>query len=130
MSAVEGEPTPSSTAADPRSPQPALVLVSEQYAALLLDEFGRYRRDYDVQGARSAIEAIAVLSRLRNEGHEVAMIVTESVLGDMNLLEAMGAWRSIVPTARRVVVMHHTRFARDHVELRPARRRASSTPTW
>ena len=117
MSAVEGEPVPALTVP---GPQPAMVVVSQEYADLLLDEFGRYGRDYDVQGARSAIEAIAVLSRLRNEGHDVAMIVTESVLPDMNLLEAMGAWRSIVPTARRVVVMHHARFAGDHVELRPA----------
>lgn len=64
MSAVEGEPTANPTCG--RLPQPALVLVSEHYAALLLD--GRDRRDYDVQGAGSAIEAIAVLSRFRNEG--------------------------------------------------------------
>lgn len=99
---------------------PSILVVSREHADTLLDEFGRYRRDYDLHAAATAIEAITVLSRLRSEGRPVALIVTESVLPDMNLLEALGTWRSIVPTARRLVVIHWSRFGADHVALRPA----------
>ncbi|MYR05586.1 FAD-dependent oxidoreductase [Gordonia sp. SID5947] len=101
-------------------PRPAVVVVSDEHADTLMSEFERYRRDYDITCASSAIEAIALLGRLRNEGHQVALIVTESELSDMNLLEALATFRSIVPTARRVVGIHWSRFVQDSESLRPA----------
>ncbi|GAB90972.1 FAD-dependent oxidoreductase [Gordonia rhizosphera] len=99
---------------------PAIVVVSAANADLLTSEFERYRRDYDITCARSAIEAIALLGRLRSEGHPVALIVAESELPDMNLLEALATFRTIVPTARRVVGIHWSRFVDDSEALRPA----------
>ncbi|WAC55450.1 FAD-dependent oxidoreductase [Gordonia sp. SL306] len=101
-------------------PRPAVVVVSADHADTLMSEFERYRRDYDITCASSAIEAIALLGRLRSEGHQVALIVTESELSDMNLLEALSTFRSIVPTARRVVGIHWSRFLQDSETLRPA----------
>ncbi|MGC4963524.1 FAD-dependent oxidoreductase [Gordonia sp. DT101] len=108
--------TPSAEA----GPRPVVVVVSADHADTLMSEFERYRRDYDITCASSAIEAIALLGRLRSEGHQVALIVTESELSDMNLLEALSAFRSIVPTARRVVGIHWSRFLQHSETLRPA----------
>ncbi|GAA3714160.1 FAD-dependent oxidoreductase [Gordonia hankookensis] len=100
--------------------RPAVVVVSADHADTLMSEFERYRRDYDITCASSAIEAIALLGRLRSEGHQVALILAESELTDMNLLEALSTFRSIVPTARRVVGIHWSRFLQDSETLRPA----------
>ncbi|MED5803506.1 FAD-dependent oxidoreductase [Gordonia sp. Z-3] len=85
-----------------------------------MGEFDRYRRDYDITCAASAIEAITQLSRLRSDGRHIAMIVVESELPDMNLLEALATFRSIVPTARRVVGIHWSVFMERSETLRPA----------
>ncbi|MEE4025731.1 FAD-dependent oxidoreductase [Gordonia sp. PKS22-38] len=83
-------------------------------------EFERYGRDYDITCAASAIEAITLMSRLRSDGRPIAMVVAESELPDMNLLEALATFRSIVPTARRVVGIHWSMFMEHSESLRPA----------
>ena len=42
------------------APNPAIVLISEHHVDTLLDEFGRYARDYDLRTATSAAEAESV----------------------------------------------------------------------
>jgi thioredoxin reductase (NADPH) len=44
--------------------RPAILLVSEENSDFLLDEFGRYTRDYDVRAARTAAEAKATVKAL------------------------------------------------------------------
>ncbi|MBB6628760.1 FAD-dependent oxidoreductase [Nocardioides sp. KIGAM211] len=98
--------------------QPALILVSEEHGDLLLDEFGRYARDYDLHVAGSCAEALAVTEEIRAAGGTVALYVAESVLPDASILEAFAKWREVVPTARRVIAAHFERFLVDAPGLR------------
>jgi len=97
---------------------PAIILVSEEHSAFLDDEFGRYARDYDLRPVRSALEAKHVAAEIRESGGLVAMFVTDSRLPDVNVLEAFAAWRSVIPTARRVVAAHWSHFREDAEPLR------------
>ncbi|MFW0785842.1 FAD-dependent oxidoreductase [Gordonia sp. CPCC 206044] len=104
----------------PAGARPAIVVVSSENADTLLSEFERYRRDYDITCAATALEGITLLSRLRSDEHPVAMILVDSRLPDMSPLEALATFRSIVPTARRVVAIHWSRFGTETETLRPA----------
>jgi len=110
--------------------QPAILLVSDAHAALLLDEFGRYARDYDLRVARSASEASDVSTEIEATGGQVAMYVADSSLfpdsaadsagvTDTSVLHAFHAWRQVVPTAKRLVVAPWERFLDDAERLRP-----------
>ncbi|MDQ6523621.1 FAD-dependent oxidoreductase [Nocardioides sp. LHD-245] len=106
------------SAAEPAAP-PVILLVSGDELDVLADQFHRYEREYDVRAVRSAAEANAVLKGARRSGQPVAMIVTESRLPDEQMLMAMHDWRSLVPTARRLVVIPISRFGEESVSLRP-----------
>ncbi|MFZ2016226.1 MAG: FAD-dependent oxidoreductase [Nocardioides sp.] len=99
--------------------RPAILLVSEEHADELLDEFGRYSRDYDVRAARSAAEARTVVRGLTGDGRPLALVVTESVLPDADVMELFQKLRTYVPTARRLVAAHWSRFRIDAEPLRP-----------
>jgi thioredoxin reductase (NADPH) len=101
-----------------RPRRPAVLLVSEENADHLLDEFGRYARDYDVRAVTSAAAAEELAHRLQGEGQQVALFVAESVLPDAHVLEAFARWRAAVPTARRLVTAHWSRFLADAPGLR------------
>ncbi len=98
--------------------RPAIVLVSETRCEELLDEFGRYARDYELPTATSAHEAKQAARRVVADGGQVAMFVTESRLPDAEVLEAFHWWRATVPTARRVIAAHVTTFRDDAERLR------------
>ena len=100
--------------------RPAIVLVSEENSDFLLDEFGRYARDYDVRAARSAAEAKAIVKGLHGEGRQLALSVSESVLPDDDVLAMFQRLRTYVPTARRLIAAHWSRFRIDAEALRPA----------
>jgi thioredoxin reductase (NADPH) len=100
--------------------RPAILLVSEENAELLLDEFGRYTRDYDVRAARSAAEAAATVKGLYRDGRQLALAVSESVLPDDEVLAMFQRLRTYVPTARRLIAAHWSRFRIDAEALRPA----------
>ncbi|EWT00789.1 thioredoxin reductase [Intrasporangium oryzae NRRL B-24470] len=97
---------------------PALILVSPDHAAELVDEFGRYLRDYDVHATATTAEAEALAQRIVDDGGQVAMFVAESQLPDAHVLEAFGRLRAVVPTARRLVAAHWSRFLADAPALR------------
>lgn len=97
---------------------PAIILVSETRSEELLDEFGRYSRDYELPTAGSAHEAKLAAKRVVAEGGQVAMFVTESRLPDAEVLEAFLWWRATVPTARRVIAAHVSSFREDAERLR------------
>jgi len=99
--------------------RPAIVLVSPERTDFLLDEFGRYQRDYRLESATSMSEALTAAARLNAENVAVAMFVTESRLPDATTLAAFHAWRTLVPTARRVVAAHWDHFLEDADPLRP-----------
>ena len=68
--------------------RPVILLVSEENADYLLDEFGRYARDYDLRTAHSAAESGRVVKSLP-AGQPLALVVTESVLPDMDVNQAL-----------------------------------------
>ena len=99
--------------------QPAIILVSPEHGDFLLDEFGRYARDYDLHVQGDAVQAEALARGITADGGQVAMFVADSALGDAHPMEAFAAWRQVVPTAKRVVVAHWGRFLADADLLRP-----------
>lgn len=98
--------------------RPTILLVSETRCGFLLDEFGRYARDYDLRTAASVAEAERIAKEVSGAGGQVALFVTESTLPDASVLEAFGRWRAVVPTARRLVAAHWERFRIDAAALR------------
>jgi thioredoxin reductase (NADPH) len=99
--------------------RPVILLVSEEHADELLDEFGRYRRDYDVRATHSADQARTVVKGLHHSGQQLALVVTESVLPDSDVLEMFHRLRTYVPTCRRLIAAHWGRFRQDAERLRP-----------
>jgi thioredoxin reductase (NADPH) len=107
-----------SSTGDDVDDRPVILLVSEENADFLLDEFGRYSRDYDLRTAHSAAEAGQVVKALPSE-KQLALVVTESVLPDTDVLETFHRLRTYVPTCRRVIAAHWSRFRQDAERLRP-----------
>ncbi|MCW2852387.1 MAG: response regulator [Nocardioides sp.] len=99
--------------------QPAIILVSAAHADFLLDEFGRYARDYDLHTATSSQGALEVTRAIRDAGGQVALFVTDTELPDAHVLEAFHAWRTVVPTARRIIAAHWEHFLARAPALRP-----------
>ena len=62
------------------SVKPAILITSEADLDHLLDEFGRYARDYDVLGAASVSEATQIVERMAAGGQPVALLVVDSRL--------------------------------------------------
>ena len=110
----------------PERKSPAIVIVSHDNAAFLVDEFGRYARDYDIRPATSMSVATDVTSEIEATGGQVAMLVADSSLfpSDVvhdeqhNVLAAFHTWRQVVPTAKRLVVAPWERFLEDANRLR------------
>ncbi|MCD4536234.1 FAD-dependent oxidoreductase [Nocardioides sp. cx-169] len=100
--------------------QPAIILVSDEHADFLLDEFGRYARDYDLHTARSCAQALEVTRTVRDGGGQVALFVTDTELPDAHVLEAFHAWRTVVPTSRRIIAAHWDHFLERAPALRSA----------
>jgi thioredoxin reductase (NADPH) len=99
---------------------PAIILVSEHHADVLLDEFqSRYARDYALHTARSCDEAETLAREICDAGDLVAMFVTDSRLPDVDLIfEAIHRWRLVVPSARRVIAAYKDYFMVDGPGLR------------
>ncbi|MGV1010354.1 MAG: FAD-dependent oxidoreductase [Dermatophilaceae bacterium] len=97
---------------------PSIVLVSGEHADRLREEFWRYSREYDLRTAGSCAEALAVTQRVVDEGGTVALFVADSRLPDEHVLAAFGRWRTLVPTARRMIAAPVERFLTDAAPLR------------
>ncbi len=100
------------------SVQPAIILVSPEHGDFLLDEFGRYARDYDLHAVPDARAAGDLAHEIVATGGQVALIVLDSALRDQTPLAAFAHLRQTVPTAKRVVVAHWDRFLADAGPLR------------
>lgn len=99
---------------------PCVVVVSDRHSELLLDQFSRYARDYDVVAVSSAAEALEEAQRITGEGQHVALFVVDVDLPDAPALDAMRTLRSAVPTARRLVTAHRENFLPFGPTMRPA----------
>ena len=97
---------------------PAIVLVSTDHADFLLDEFGRYSRDYDLHTATTFEAGARLVKRLEADGLPLALMVADSALRETTPVQTFGKWRQLVPTAKRVVVAHWDRFLADAPSLR------------
>ena len=97
---------------------PAIVLVSNDRTDLLLDEFGRYTRDYDLHASTTFEDGCRLVKQLRADGLPLALMVLDSALRDTTPVQTFGKWRQLVPTAKRVVVAHWERFLDDAPSLR------------
>ena len=99
---------------------PAIILVSEQHADVLLEEFqSRYARDYELRSAHTCAEAESVAREIIDTGGQVALFVTDSRLPDVDsIFEAFHRWRLVIATARRVVAAHWDHFVEDGPTLR------------
>lgn len=98
---------------------PAIVLISADHADVLEAQFARYAREYDVRVCRSAAEAYRCAYELGQADVPVALFVTETVLPDAAVLEAIGKMRRYLPTAKRVVLSPWSRFREEGPAFRP-----------
>ncbi len=94
------------------------MLVSDTHLADLESAFARYTAEYDVRTARSRGEATRVAEQVVAEGGTVALFVSDSRLPDDHVLAACHLWRTVVPTARRLVTAHWDYFIEDAPALR------------
>jgi thioredoxin reductase (NADPH) len=97
---------------------PAIVLVSNDHTDFLLDEFGRYTRDYDLHTSTTFEDGCRLVKQLQADGLPLALMVLDSALRDTTPIQTFGKWRQLVPTAKRVVVAHWDRFLDDAPSLR------------
>lgn len=107
------------TEAPAPSRPPAIILVSAEHLDELCGAFARYASEYTLLTASSCAEASELAAGQQADGVHVALFVTESVLPDAHVLEAFGRWRTLVPTARRMIAAHWDRFLTDAPLLRP-----------
>lgn len=98
-------------------PNPVILVVSAEHSEPLLDELGRYARDYDLHAATSGREALGLLVRWRDEPRPVALVVIDSVLPDIDVVDAVTALRHKSPQSRRLVVSHWSRFREEATRL-------------
>lgn len=84
--------------------QPALLAVddSEEDLAVIKDELQRrYGEDYQIACARSASEGLAKLSRLREDGHPVALVLADQWMPETTGSELLANVRREHPEAKR-----------------------------
>lgn len=103
--------------ADAPLDRPTIVVVSPEHADLLVDELGRYARDYELQVARSAREGLLLLMGLRDAGARVPLVVIDSSLQDYDVVDAVAALRIKSPDSRRLVVSHWSVFRTESKRL-------------
>jgi thioredoxin reductase (NADPH) len=85
-------------------PCPALIAVDDDPDTLELiasEMRRRYGEDYHVVCLRSPLDALAVLEELRNAGREVAVILADQWMPEMEGLEFLDRARSLDPRAKR-----------------------------
>ena len=98
--------------------RPAIVAISGDHASTLADQFRRYEHEYDVHIETSALEAYLCTRAIHEAGGRVALFVVDSRLPDATVYESIAKMRTVVPTARRVIVAPWDRFGTDAAALR------------
>lgn len=98
--------------------QPAIVVVSARHADELTQPFRRYQHEYDVHVVGTDEQAKQSAKQLLAAGDRVALFTIDTDLPDDQLLQVVLGLRTAVPTARRVLVSHVSRFRDDAAELR------------
>ena len=114
-----------------RVTNPAIVLVSTEHADFLLDEFGRYARDYDLHTATTFEDGARLVKQLQADGLPLALMVADSALRDTDAdADVREVARSWCRPPSGVVVAHWDRFLADAPSAAArAWPPASTTPT-
>jgi thioredoxin reductase (NADPH) len=99
---------------------PAIVIASANHAAELSEAFARYEREYDVRLVGDEITAKVTAKELMASGHQVALFVIDTDHDQDKLYMLIGGTRKVVPTARRLIVSHISRFRKDNADFRHA----------
>ena len=102
-----------------RRVMPALILVETRAPGQLVDEFGRYARDYDLRtaddgrrgGARRRTRSARRAARWRCSSRSHSCPTPPCS-------RPSPRWRAVVPTARRLIAAHWSRFLTDAPTLR------------
>ncbi len=105
----------------PGTANPAIVIVSGADLDHLVDEFGRYARDYELIGATTMEESLAVTRALLDRGGRVALFVADSRVGGEDPIRGyavIAELRQLVPTARRLVTASWEHFRADSAFFR------------
>ena len=97
---------------------PVILVCAPEHADVLAGELGRYARDYEVRVLSTADELTAELEAVRDAGGRVPLLLTESVLPGTTVYAAFQSWRTIVPTAKRVIAAHWSVFLDQAPTLR------------
>jgi len=88
--------------------RPAIVVVDDEPAALaaMLDALARrFGADYRVVPHLSAREALDGIGRMRADGEEVALVVADQWMPEMNGNELLGRVRATCPHAKRALLV-------------------------
>ncbi len=109
---MTAEPSPVATG------NPLIVLCAPDHPDVLETQFARYVGEYDVRTTSSSAETLDLLQALSSEDR-VALLVSETEVPDDHVLRALHAWRTVVPTAKRIVAAHVSQFRARADELRP-----------
>ncbi|WP_229053438.1 FAD-dependent oxidoreductase [Aeromicrobium sp. Leaf350] len=99
---------------------PAIVLIAPDHPDEMLAGFARYVQEYDVRVTGSCVEALVTTRDILVAGGTVALVASESVLPDAEVLHCFAKLREKVPTARRLIAAHWDRFLTDAPALRSA----------
>jgi thioredoxin reductase (NADPH) len=99
---------------------PAIVIASANHQTELSEAFARYEREYDVRLVGDEISAKVAAKELMAGGHQVALFVIDTDHDQDKLYALIGGTRKVVPTARRLVVAHISRFRADSQAFRHA----------
>ena len=99
---------------------PAIVIASARHGDVLAEAFGRYEREYDVRLVHDEATAKHTAKDLLGTGHQVALFVIDTDQDADRLHALIGGTRKAVPTARRVLVAHISRFRADSPTFRHA----------
>lgn len=99
---------------------PAIVIASANHPTELGEAFARYEREYDVHLVGDEHSAKACAKDLLARDHQVALLVIDSDHDQEALYGLIGGTRKVVPTARRLIVSHISRFRADNAAFRHA----------
>lgn len=99
---------------------PAIVIASANHPTELGEAFARYEREYDVHLVGDEHSAKACAKDLLAQDHQVALLVIDSDHDQEALYGLIGGTRKVVPTARRLIVSHISRFRADNAAFRHA----------
>ena len=97
---------------------PVILLVADRFLPPLRETFSRYEREYELLTAQSIAEADQALDDVLEGGGRVALIVSDTVLPDGDVVDGLAGWTARAPRARRLVAANHHDFPHSARDLR------------